>query len=227
MDFTYEKFFKILKDNLLLILAGGFLCFGIAFAYSKFCVPPEYYSDAQIIIKTDKQEENNTTGSLNFERTIVNTYLAILDSNDFYENVYNSLPEEVKSNYTVNKIRNQATLTTVDRTEVIKICFTSTNKEDVKLVTTKIIENISTNFALTEKYGTNVLITESANEAEISVDSTRVYSAVGFILGMAIVFIIAVLREMLDTRVKTTKDIRERYDLPVLGAIPSFKGKKM
>jgi len=35
------------------------------------------------------------------------------------------------------------------------------------------------------------------------------------------------LKDMLDTHVKTVNDLKERYNVPVLGAIPTFKGKKL
>jgi len=227
MNITYDKLFKLIKENLLVILAGGILCFGIAFSYSKFYVNPVYYSDAKIIIDSEKNSEIKTAADLTLARSIVDTYIEILNSNDFYKQVHSSLPDDIKPQYTPSTLKDNATLSVVRNTEVIQVSFKCLDKKHTQLITSKIVDNIGTYFNLTSKYQTYVNVTDSAHEALVSqVDITR-YSVLGFILGIALVIIIVVLRDLFDTRVKTTKDIRERYNLPVLGAIPTFNGKKI
>jgi capsular polysaccharide biosynthesis protein len=228
MDFTYEKFFKILKENILLIIAGGLICFAAAFAYSKFAVDPIYYSDAKILIKSQKLQatQMSPTTELNYARMIVDSYLEILDSHDFYEQVYQSLPEEYKPN-SPEELRRNTSLAVKDNTEVIQLEYKSTNKDQVQYITAKIVNNIGSYNALTQSYRATVEITESATVPLVSNNNLTLYSTIGFLFGMILIFMIAVVRDMLDTRVKTIKDIKDRYDLPVLGAIPTFKGKKI
>lgn len=226
MEFTYEKFFKLLKEHLLVILAGGILCFAAAFAYSKFVIDPVYYSQSKIGIQSEKQlSQTNPTVEINYARMIVYSYLEILDSHDFFEQVYQSIPDSYKPK-SDEELRKNTSLTIKDNTEVIQIQYNSTDKDSVQYITSKIVEKICTYTPLTESYKANVSVYESATDPEISNDNITLYSAIGFVLGVVIVFIIIVLRDMLDTRVKTVNDLKERYNLPVLGAIPTFKGKK-
>ncbi|PKM63188.1 MAG: hypothetical protein CVU97_01710 [Firmicutes bacterium HGW-Firmicutes-21] len=227
MNFTYEKFFKILKDNLLLILAGGVLCFGIAFAYSKFLVDPVYYSESNIKIQSNVQNPSATVGDINAARMLVDSYLVILDSYDFYEKVHQSLDADIKSRYSISQIKSWTSLSPRNNTEIIRVYFKCPDSKYAKPVTEKIIENINSHFEYFTDYDTSVLVIETARDARVSGDRTKLFSIVGFIIGMAIIFVIAVIREVLDIRVKSVKDIVERYDMPVLGAIPTFKGKKI
>lgn len=225
MNFTNEKLFKILKDNIILILACGVLCFGIAYAYSKFFVKPVYFSESKIMIESDRLSTIDSTAELNLARQMVYTYIEILDSNDFYSTVYDSLPADVRDRYTVTSLKDSSTLTIQDETEIIKVSFKCQNKDDAQLVTSAIVSNIDSYFNLSSKYNTSVWITESAKAASVSEDKTVLLSVIGLLFGMALIYIIEILREALDIRVKTVKDLVERYDLPVLGSIPAFKGK--
>lgn len=227
MNFTYEKFFKLLKENLLIILAGGIICCAAAFAYSKFVIDPVYYSQAMVGIQSERQaNQTNPTLEVNYARTIVQSYIVILDTNNFFQQVYQSIPEEHKPE-SVEALRKNTSLTIYNNTEVIQVEYTSKDKDNVKYITAKIVENICNYEPLTQSYKATVSIYDSATEPKISNNNLTMYSAIGFILGMAVVFVIAFLRDMLDTRVKTVNDIKERYNLPVLGAIPTFKGKKI
>ncbi|HAN20760.1 MAG TPA: hypothetical protein DCP51_03665 [Clostridiales bacterium] len=224
MTFTNEKLFKIFKDNLILIIACGLLCFGIAFAYSKFYVKPIYYSDSKIMIESNNPTETTTTVGITKARMLVDTYLQMLDSNDFYEKVRTSLSGNLKNKYTTAQIMEWTTLTVQGETEVIKIRFNCLDKDDAQIILQNIVSKIpeSVNFSF---YQTNVKIVESPLKPVRSNDKTVMFSVVGFIFGLALVYGIAVLREALDIRVKNIKDLVERYDLPVLGSIPAFKGK--
>jgi capsular polysaccharide biosynthesis protein len=227
MNFTYEKFFKLLKENLLIIIAGGILCFAVAFAYSKFGIEPVYYSNAKIGVKSEtKTTQANPTVEVNYARMIVDSYIVILDSHDFYEQVYQSMSAEYRPE-SPEKLRKNTSLTPKDNTEVILVEYNSKDKEHAQYITAKIVENICAYEPLLKSYDATVILYESATAPKISNNNITMFSAIGFILGMVIVFIIAVLRDMLDTRVKTVNDIKDRYNLPVLGAIPTFKGKKM
>ncbi|HOJ47994.1 MAG TPA: Wzz/FepE/Etk N-terminal domain-containing protein [Bacillota bacterium] len=227
MEFTYEKFFKLIKEHLIVILAGGILCFAAAFAYSKFMIDPVYYSQSKIGIQSEKQiSPANPTVEINYARMIVSSYLEILDSHDFYEQVYQSIPDEYKPS-SPEELRKNTSLTIKDNTEVIQIQYNSTDRDKVQFVTSKIVEKICTYTPLTESYKANVSIYESATAPKVSNDNITLFSIVGFVLGIVIVFVIVLLKDMLDTRVKTVNDLKERYNVPVLGAIPTFKGKKL
>jgi capsular polysaccharide biosynthesis protein len=115
----------------------------------------------------------------------------------------------------------------LENTELIEIEYISKDKDNAKYITARIVENICSYPPLTQSYKATVSVAESATEPKVSNNNLMLFSVIGFILGMVIAFIIAVLRDMLDTRVKTVNDIKVRYNLPVLGAIPTLKGKKI
>jgi capsular polysaccharide biosynthesis protein len=227
MNFTYEKLFKILRDNLIIIIAGGVLCFGIAFAYSKFLIDPVYYSEAKIIILSNDANPDATVGNINANRMLVDSYLAILDSNDFYKNVHKNLPDDIKPLYSVSRLKSGTSFSPSNNTEVIRLQFKTSHIDSPKTVTETIIESINSHFILHTQYQTSVTVVDSATESRVSGDRTRLFSVIGFIIGMAAVFVVAIIREALDIRIKTVKDIVEKHNMPVLGAIPTFKGKKI
>lgn len=224
MNFTNEKLFKILKDNLILILACGVLFFGIAYAYSKFFVVPTYYSESKFTIKSEATSDINTTADLTLARQLVATYIEILDSNNFFNTVRDDLPNAIQQKYTVAQLKAWTTFSAVESTEIIKVEFNCPDREYAQQVTMTIVSAVSGYFN-SSSYDVSCWTAEDAKDARLSSDKTVLYSIVGFMFGMALVYIIAVLREILDIRVKMVKDLVDRYDLPVLGSIPAFKGK--
>ncbi|HBR30661.1 MAG: Wzz/FepE/Etk N-terminal domain-containing protein [Eubacteriales bacterium] len=224
MEITNEKLFKILKNNLILIIACGVLFFGIAYAYSKFFVVPTYYSESKFTIKSEATSDINTTADLTLARQLVATYIEILNSDNFFKVVHEELPDAISKKYSVKQLREWTTFSPVGNTEIIKLNFSCPDKEYAQPITAAIVSSVSMYFN-SSSYDVSCWTTEDATEARLSSDKTVIYSVIGFVFGMILVYIIALLREILDIRVKTVKDLMDRYDLPVLGSIPAFKGK--
>ena len=51
-------------------------------------------------------------------------------------------------------------------------------------------------------------------------------SAVGGVVGLVIAVIIVLLRSLLDNTVKSEEELKDRFDVPVLGEIPDFYESK-
>ena len=51
-------------------------------------------------------------------------------------------------------------------------------------------------------------------------------SAVGGVVGLVIAVIIVLLRSLLDNTVKSEEELKDRFDVPVLGKIPDFYESK-
>lgn len=222
MNFTNEKLFKIFKDSIILILACGFLFFGIAFAYSKFFVKQIYYSESKFTASSGVSKIESA-GELNLARQLVNTYIEILDTNNFFTVVHDNLSQDIQNKYSIVQLKSWATFSSTN-TEIIKVYFSCPDKEYTQQITSKIVEMVP-NYLNASSYNVSCWTVENALEGKLSNNKTIQLSIISFILGMALVFVIAVLREMLDIRVKNVKELVERYDVPVLGAIPAFKGK--
>ena len=51
-------------------------------------------------------------------------------------------------------------------------------------------------------------------------------TAIGLLCGFMLAIIYAVLKAMLDTTIRSSEDLTERYELPVLGTIPMIQSAK-
>ncbi len=226
MDFTYEKLYRIVKANLILIIAGGLLFLGLAFAYSKFLVDPVYYSESKIIIHTSKQNPDMSPSNINTDRMLVESFIGILDTNNFFQRIHSSLPEGIKAKTDYLELKSGTSFTSRNSTEIIALQYKS-KKKDVPLEVMRTINESLDSYLKSVNYTANVNVIDDPEPPRISGDTTKTFSILGFVLGMALVFVIILVRESLDVRIKSTNDIVEKHELPVLGSIPSFRGKRV
>ncbi|MCD7796444.1 MAG: hypothetical protein LUG95_02150 [Clostridiales bacterium] len=51
--------------------------------------------------------------------------------------------------------------------------------------------------------------------------------AISFAVGAVVAAAYIILRDLIDVRIKTSEELTERYDIPVLGTIPEFEFKSV
>lgn len=197
---------------------------GVSFVYSQFFIQPIYVSKGTLYVQNTSYDvsENMNISDINASQQLVNTYIEILRSNTFLNIVSNRCGLD----YTPKEIKSMISMASVNETEIFSVSVRNPNPEYAMKICQTILVSAQEEIARIVSVG-NVKIVDNANSptAPSSPNVSRntfLGTLFGVILGM---FIILAL-ETLDIRVKSEADLADKYDLPILGVIPTLETLK-
>lgn len=207
----------ILRKWMLLIIILPILAAMASGFYFYTIAAPVYTSEAQILV-FKLNDENNITGvDLSLSSSIINDFRVIVTTTPVLQEAADmcnlSLAQVRACTISVSKLTD---------TRVVRISVTSNDKGQSENVARALVAVSQT--VAREKLATkNIEVLEPATTARQTGPASLRNTLVAFIAGLvaAVAFSIAV--EMLNTTVRSDKDVEKYMNIPVLGKVPRFE----
>ena len=218
------KLLRTLFSKLHVILFCGLLFGVLAYAAVYFFVTPKYVASIMMYVNNASTKEGTTTISqsdLYASSQLVDTYSAIITSKSFLEQVI----AEADVNIEAEKLAKQLETESVNDTEVFKVTVVN---EDPKSATriANAIAAIAPSQISAIVDGSSVKVIDYASiPTEIAKPSYRKFALLGIVFGLFISIIVIILRDIMDTTIKSESDLEE-WNLPILGVVPDFAEAK-
>ena len=215
MEFSILKFLQILYKRLAIILAVAAVTAAAFFAYTAAFVKPQYVSSINLMVT----QEGGTSSKHEIETLIrlVNSYVEMLDSRDFYA----TLAEQSGLELTASQVSQRISFSTNEQSEVFVARVSCASEQECQvLISTLVrcaplrIEGIFDQVSLT--------LIESPNKPQQTSTNLLFNTFLGAVLGAALCGGIILLLEYFDTRCKDSETLVQRYEIPVLGTVPSI-----
>ncbi len=218
MELSASKIFKVIFSHIWIIILTAVVFAAAGFAYSHYRIPPTYTSSMKLMVTSEDTltSPNEITAMIR----MVNTYVEMLDSRDFYELV----KEDCQLRYSPAALKSMITYTIKEDSEAFTVTVVAGSAEECSTIINSLDEQAHK--YVREKY--NKLTITSVESPSVPYESsstnrnTILAFLIGFVLSCAIVFI----WNELDVRIKSEEDLGERYDIPILGVVPTFEVKK-
>lgn len=220
------KIVKLLWRKAWLIALIGILAAGAALAGTVFLIAPQYTATVTMYVNNYNNKDSSTTitsGDLTASAKLVDTYIAIIKSNT----LLNEVAEEARVSYSAGQLEKMITASAVDSTEVFDVNVTCYSAAEATRIANA-IATVSPEHIADIVEGSSVKVIDLAEVPENpSSPSYKKNTAIGLLLGIVVAVALILIREMLDTRIKSEEDLKE-WELPVLGVIPDLgtAGKK-
>ena len=221
MEMNLSRLLSLLLVRLKYILLIAAIVGIASFGYTKFCVDEKYTSSAKFLVDMDVAQAK--TSELSFQQGALNSYMAIFNTRDFFEEVadiYNAKNEEVE--LTFSQIRGMTSITASSNSEdpTFNVVVTSTDPntsfEIAKTVANYAIEKIDS----FEYLNTITMVESPIKSISSSYPNVSKNTVLGFIIGFIISAALFVCWELFDRRVKNLEDITSKFDIPILGIVP-------
>lgn len=240
IDENVRKMLMLLlrKWKVLVVFAiiGGIL----GFAYTYHFVTPKYTSTVEFqVYAVDKASEIadnenmsgdavriSQTSKINYAMKMIDTYIEIMNTNDFNTKLANELNKRINSDYGPWVIKGSTTVESVENTAMFKVITTTTDSKlsyeiahQLELTVPGVIDKSSNGLV-------NARVEDSPVESGYA--TSKGYPkkcAISTMAGLALAAAYIILRNLLDIRVKSADDLVEAYHIPVLASIPTFEGK--
>ncbi len=174
--------------------------------------------------KSDVRVSN--TSKMNYVQHMMATYIQLMSTNEFYQTVADDLNKQFGSGYSAGTIKGATAIEAVEDTAMFKITITSTNGD--------VAYNIAHQLEITvPRYMRNmndglVKATVADKAVKAGAAESKGYPkkcAIGGIAGMLLAGAYVVLRTLFDVRIRSSDELTDKYNIPVLGSIPSFEAK--
>lgn len=206
------------------ILLCAIIGFSVIFFTTEYNKVPLYTANASIFVRNRSSEQIGsgiTTADQYASKELVNTYIKIIKSNRVLDQVVKALDNK----YTAAYIKNCLGLRSADDTEVMELYVTTTNPERSAEICNAVLEVVPDALIQIVKVGSAEIIDPATVPKYSSNPMSLRKSFYGAILGVFGSVALILLIYVLDTRIKNTDDIKQSYDIPILGEIPNFSNK--
>ena len=210
---------QILKHSLLILILAILAGAG-AFGLSKYVISPKYEANTSMIVSSSKEQTDKQAdvelSQINANRALVSTYSEIVKSRGIADKVIANLNLDMD----YEEFSNKVSIEPVKDTQIISVKVVDTIAQraaDIANETSMIFKDSITQIMNVD----NVQILDKATlPEEPSSPKVMRNTAVGVMLGFILGIGIALVMELSNTRVKTSEEVTEAFDIPVLGLIP-------
>lgn len=218
MELSAKKIFNTLISNVWIIVLSGILLAAAGYAYSYYCVIPYYTTSMKLMVTTEGTI--TTSSELSAMRRMVNTYVEMLDSRDFYK----IIKEAADLDYSPAQLKGMITFTVKEDSEAFTVTVVTADAEEC----TKIIKclNEQAHKYVNEKYEGLTITSVESPSTPATTSHTKRNTILSFALGLMLASAFIIIWSEFDSRVKSEEDLTSRYNIPVLGSVPAFDLKK-
>ena len=231
-EIDLRELFNIFWSKKLEIFLVIFIFMIIGAVYSIGLKMPLYSSSTSLVLamadtneKKKDSEEAITATDITLNSKLVSTYSELIKSKKVLRQVVSNL--QIDEN--VDSLKNKIKVSSVQDTEVIKITVTHANPTYAAKIANEITKVFSKEVNELYKIN-NVYIVD---EAEVQNSPSNInhikdivlFAMIGLVISSAYVFVL----NMLDNTIKSSEDIENQFNIPVLVTIPlieSFKNDK-
>lgn len=197
-----------------------------AYMYTDLFIQPTYETDGSFYVNVETQQVHNdeavSSGKLNANQRLAITYTELLKSRTFLEEVSEQLGKDLKSVYTVQRIKSMLNVQAVNETEIIGLKVTGNDPDDIYQILNCIMANAPDKIINTVGGGSVTMVDiPYVPDHPVGPNKTK-NTLVGAIIGFVISALMVFLMELFDTHIKSAEEMRTRYSEPMLGEIPQL-----
>lgn len=221
--------FRTLRKHLIMIISLGVLGCIVAFGVTKFAMTPQYDSSALILVN----QKNNVSQVQQYNQVqtdlqMINTYKDILTQPVILDQAAKDLQADGKYNGTAHDLASALTISNNENSQVVKV----TARADSPYIAQDIANAVTTVFKakitkiMPSAKNVSIISDAKLNKGKVS-PRTTINLAVGLLAGLVLGVLLAFIRELTDTTVKSPEFITDTLGLPVLGSIYAINDKDM
>lgn len=215
------ELFCALKKHIWLILAITILGGGIAGAFSKFVLTPQYTSTAMVYILS-KETTLTSLADLQIGSQLTKDYSVIVNSRPVLEEVIENLDLGI----TYKDLKKKITISNPSDTRILNISVTDADPQMAKTIADAVAETSSDYIAeIMEMIPPKIIESGEIPTQKTSPSNTK-NAILGAMVGCVAVCGIIVLEVLMNDTVRTEDDVERYLGLSVLAMVPAREGEE-
>lgn len=217
-----HELLQVIKKRCILLISITTLSVVVSAIITFYLITPEYKSTCSLVVTKhmEKDGEKLQYNDIMMYQKLVKTYAEIAKSRRVAENTISAMNLNIKP----QDLQQMLSATIAADTEVMYISIQNKDKELAANIANKLSEEFIKR-ADELMPGGNIQIIDYAKVPKAPVKPNKVLNiAIAFVLGIMFSLGIIFLLEYMDTTIKTSSDIENYIDVPVVGMIQKVRG---
>lgn len=216
---SLSEIFEVIKKRFKIILASTVIITLLVALVSLFFITPMYEATSQFIVNEPKGNEQDEfdTSTIQTNVEVINTYNVIITSPAILDEVI----DELNLDYGASTLAEKITVSSEENSQVVTVTVSDPKQPAASMIVNEVVSTFQEEIPdIMNVDNVSILTTaeEVANPNPVS-PNVKLNIAIGLVLGLMIGVGLAFLLEYLDTTVKSKKDIENKLNVPVIGAI--------
>ncbi|MBR4881774.1 MAG: hypothetical protein IKU19_07555 [Clostridia bacterium] len=235
-EFSLLDVLQLLKLRWWILLLAAIIFASGAGVYSYMTYEPTYSSSVTVYVNDQTAQDTNTADDVSqvkWAKEVVNSYLALLKTNDFMEEISSEyqarFPDAwAERTYSAIKLSKSCVKYTIIEETYLFTFTVTTHDKEASYNMGKIFEELAPK-KITEVTGKDAIKIADSSRVAIETANSRNLarnSIVGFLIGAILAFLIVLIVDVSDVRIKDEDDIVDTYNVPLLGSVPNFDSAK-
>lgn len=229
MEISLLDLVKLALKYIHLLIISALVCAVLAFSYCHFLAVPKYSASGSLmvtngsILSSDDTSANKISGTdINASLLLMNTVNEMLNTSD----IYKELADNLGSKYTYSDLMSRATVKRrSDDTLFIDVSFTASTSEEATRLTNSYLK-LAPHYVTKQIINSSVAVMSTAEKATQTFPRTMQMTLFAAIIGMILCFAIICIVFFMNKTIKTEDDIKQNYDIPLIGSVPDFTSKE-
>jgi len=223
-----KSLFQVFKKNWVLIIAVAVIVMLLAVMYAKLFITPLYTSSIEVMVDNRNSTTNNPTNSeVLSSQELTSTYIVFM-KNDMVlkaatEEVNNKYPND---RYSLGQVRSMLNFSQINNAMFIKITADTPSAILSRDLCIAVAQQAEKAIEATMGIDTIKIVGTASTPKAPSSPNIALYGLIGAVAGFAGCFVILLILAMRDNTIKDKHTVKEYFDLPFFGEIPSFDTAK-
>lgn len=227
----YALFNLALKHIFVLILAA-IICAAGAFAYCEFVATPRYSATGSLLVtngavdtgieinengESTRLENSDVVASINFMETATDMLKQV--------GIYKQLAQKLDNQFSHTQLKGMAVIEhRGERSLYVDVTFTANSPEVAKKLVNEFM-SLTPNYFKSQVNSVAISYFDVESATKVY-PNTTVTMIVFAIFGIAVVYSLFLVAFLFNTTIVREDDFKERFDIPIIGAIPDFATAK-
>lgn len=222
---TLLELLALLRKHLQMVVALPILCALFAAAFCWGFMPDEYTAEVSIYALTKNtsqtaSEDGVSYSDLQSSQLLANDFAELAKNQQVRDNTAESLGMENLNGYDIS-------VTSSTTTRILKVQVTGADPESAALIANKLATEVGETAVRVMGIEAVNVVNEAQTPTEPSGPRRALYTLVALLAGLFAAIAIVVLRDMLNTTVRSAEDVEELLGVAVIGRFPyEKKGKR-
>ncbi|MGN0159537.1 MAG: YveK family protein [Brotaphodocola sp.] len=216
LEIDLLELFRALKKRIWMILAAAVVAGGIAGAFSKFVLIPQYESTSMVYILS-KETTLTSLADLQIGSQLTQDYKIIVTSRPVLEDVIGQLNLELE----YEELKQKITINNPKDTRILSITAQDPDPMMAKKITDAVAKTSSEYIGDIMEMVPPKIIEKGVVAMKKSSPSNTKNALIGAVLGMMAVCGITILEVILNDTVRTEEDIAKYLGISVLASVPA------
>jgi capsular polysaccharide biosynthesis protein len=213
-EISVKDFFSIFVSKLWLIAVVAVLFSAVACVYSVFFTKDTYTSSAQMFVYTDPKSTN-----FEYAENSIDIYKTIITSTDFFNQVIESLPEDVSDKVSVAMLKSAVTVSNSGK-GVFSISVTTYDSDLSFEIANTMVELIPSEIVRRIPPALSISPLIDPHPSVMNGKSIFRNAIIAFFAGVVLACVCVWVASMFDSVIRDKKKIEDNFDIPVIGLIP-------